>query len=62
MNAESVIEQLEKLSPEENANPWKSMSLEWTIPSPPPFYNFEHIPTITAGPYEYGHSEGKKGH
>jgi cytochrome c oxidase subunit 1 len=35
-------------------NPWNSTSLEWTIPSPPPFYNFEQIPTITAGPYEYG--------
>jgi cytochrome c oxidase subunit 1 len=35
-------------------NPWNSKSLEWTIPSPPPFYNFEHLPTITAGPYEYG--------
>jgi cytochrome c oxidase subunit 1 len=54
----------EKLPPELNANPWNAKSLEWTIPSPPPFYNFEHIPTITAGPYEYGnpHPEGKKAH
>jgi cytochrome c oxidase subunit 1 len=36
------------------ANPWNSKSLEWQIPSPPPFYNFEKIPTITEGPYEYG--------
>ncbi|MBF0488967.1 MAG: cytochrome c oxidase subunit I, partial [Nitrospirae bacterium] len=36
------------------ANPWNSLSLEWQIPSPPPFYNFEQIPTITDGPYEYG--------
>jgi cytochrome c oxidase subunit 1 len=50
------------LPPEQNANPWNSRSLEWTIPSPPPFYNFEQIPTIKAGPYEYGTPEGKKGH
>ncbi|MBF0338445.1 MAG: cbb3-type cytochrome c oxidase subunit I [Nitrospirae bacterium] len=36
------------------ANPWGSKSLEWQIPSPPPFYNFEEIPVITEGPYEYG--------
>jgi cytochrome c oxidase subunit 1 len=36
------------------ANPWRSRSLEWSIPSPPPVYNFEEIPEITEGPYEYG--------
>lgn len=36
------------------ANPWGAKSLEWTIPSPPPFYNFEEIPTVTSGPYEFG--------
>ncbi|MBF0516610.1 MAG: cbb3-type cytochrome c oxidase subunit I [Nitrospirae bacterium] len=40
--------------PKAPANPWNSKSLEWQIPSPPPFYNFEHLPTITEGPYEYG--------
>lgn len=40
------------------ANPWNSLSLEWSIPSPPPFYNFEQIPTIQEGPYEYGKPEG----
>ena len=34
-------------------NPWGSKTLEWTIPSPPPHENFETIPTVTAGPYEY---------
>ncbi|RMD56044.1 MAG: cytochrome C oxidase subunit I, partial [Nitrospirae bacterium] len=38
-------------------NPWNSKSLEWTVPSPPPFYNFEKIPVITEGPYEYGKPE-----
>lgn len=35
------------------ANPWGSLTLEWTIPSPPPHENFDEIPTVTAGPYEY---------
>ncbi len=36
------------------SNPWDAKSLEWTLPSPVPSYNFEKIPVITAGPYEYG--------
>lgn len=42
------------------ANPWDARSLEWTIPSPVPSYNFETIPVITAGPYEYGKPEEGK--
>jgi cytochrome c oxidase subunit 1 len=38
----------------EVANPWNALSLEWQLPSPVPVYNFEEIPVITAGPYEYG--------
>jgi cytochrome c oxidase subunit 1 len=34
-------------------NPWGSNTLEWTIPSPPPYYNFDKIPRVTGGPYEY---------
>jgi cytochrome c oxidase subunit 1 len=36
------------------ANPWQSRSLEWQLPTPVPVYNFDRIPVITAGPYEYG--------
>src|SRR3954454_352075 len=36
-------------------NPWHSNSLEWTAPSPPPHGNFEEIPIVYRGPYEYGH-------
>jgi hypothetical protein len=28
------------------ANPWDAASLEWATPSPPPPYNFAHIPVI----------------
>ena len=35
------------------ANPWGGRTLEWQIPSPPPVENFDEIPNITKGPYEY---------
>jgi cytochrome c oxidase subunit 1 len=35
-------------------NPWECTTLEWTIPSPPPFDNFAgHLPVVHHGPYEY---------
>ncbi len=30
------------------ANPWGAPTLEWTIPSPPPEYNFAQVPTVTS--------------
>jgi cytochrome c oxidase subunit I len=36
------------------ANPWRAHSLEWQVSSPPPVFNFDEIPTVVAGPYEYG--------
>jgi cytochrome c oxidase subunit 1 len=30
------------------ADPWDGRTLEWSIPSPPPHYNFEEIPTVRA--------------
>jgi cytochrome c oxidase subunit 1 len=35
-------------------NPWRAHSLEWQVTSPPPIFNFDRIPTVVAGPYEYG--------
>jgi len=35
------------------ANPWGGISLEWTIPSPPPVENFAEVPTITAPSYHF---------
>ncbi|MDE1171587.1 MAG: cbb3-type cytochrome c oxidase subunit I [Verrucomicrobium sp.] len=34
-------------------NPWRAATLEWACPSPPPPGNFEKIPLVTRGPYEY---------
>ena len=31
-----------------SADPWDGRTLEWSIPSPPPEYNFAKIPTVTA--------------
>jgi len=39
------------------ANPWKGVTLEWQIPSPPPHENFDEIPTITRKPYFFGHDD-----
>jgi cytochrome c oxidase subunit I len=42
-------------------NPWEGTSLEWTIPSPPPFDNFGgKIPVVYHDPYQYG-IEGSTG-
>jgi cytochrome c oxidase subunit 1 len=35
------------------ANPWHATTLEWSTDSPPPPDNFDVIPTVVRGPYEY---------
>ena len=35
------------------ANPWEATTLEWAAPSPPPHGNFEKVPVVYCGPYEY---------
>jgi cytochrome c oxidase subunit 1 len=36
-------------------NPWRATTLEWTdATSPPAAHNFDAIPTVHRGPYEYG--------
>jgi cytochrome c oxidase subunit 1 len=34
-------------------NPWGGATLEWQISSPPPINNFEKIPVVERGPYEF---------
>jgi cytochrome c oxidase subunit 1 len=38
-------------------NPWHANTLEWSTLSPPPHGNFEVIPVIYRGPYEYSSPE-----
>ncbi len=40
------------------ANPWKGVTLEWQIPSPPPHENFDVIPEIKTKPYLFGTPDG----
>jgi cytochrome c oxidase subunit 1 len=34
-------------------NPWRATTLEWTTTSPPPHENFETMPRVQRGPYDY---------
>ena len=34
-------------------NPWNATGLEWQTDSPPPVHNFDEVPIVTCGPYEY---------
>jgi cytochrome c oxidase subunit 1 len=35
-------------------NPWQSLGLEWQLPTPIPYGNFDRTPVITGDPYQYG--------
>jgi heme/copper-type cytochrome/quinol oxidase subunit 1 len=39
--------------PRAGRNPWLAATLEWETPSPPPHGNFEKVPVVHHGPYEY---------
>jgi len=34
-------------------NPWRDNGLEWSLPSPAPHGNWETVPTVYRGPYEF---------
>jgi cytochrome c oxidase subunit 1 len=35
-------------------NPWRALTLEWQVGSPPPTENYHEIPQVTDWPYGYG--------
>lgn len=38
-------------------NPWQSRTLEWQVRTPVPHHNFDRIPTVVGGPYDYDEGE-----
>jgi cytochrome c oxidase subunit 1 len=42
-----------KKGAEADDNPWEATTLEWATPTPPPHGNFERVPSVYRGPYEY---------
>ena len=48
------------LGPKASRNPWNSNTLEWQTGDPVPGHgNFDTIPVVQCGPYEYGDLNGK---
>ncbi|WP_245711690.1 cytochrome c oxidase subunit I [Gracilibacillus ureilyticus] len=44
------------------SDPWDARTLEWAIPSPPPFYNFKQLPLVRGlDPLWIEKTEGRKG-
>ena len=43
-----------KWGPRASANPWRAKSIEWLVSSPPPRFNFDGLPRVVGGPYEFG--------
>ena len=61
MTAQAVLRGLRK-GPAAGPNPWDAASLEWSVPSPPPAYNFAVIPIVASRhPLWEGRLEGDKG-
>jgi cytochrome c oxidase subunit 1 len=43
-----------KSGPLAPGNPWRGMTIEWLVSSPPPVFNFDAVPQVVGNPYEYG--------
>ncbi len=54
----SVFRKKEPVGP----NPWESATLEWTTDSPPPHLNWQELPVVYRGPYEYRVNDAPDGY
>jgi cytochrome c oxidase subunit 1 len=43
-----------RYGPKAGPNPWRAKTIEWQVSSPPPVFNFDAIPRVVGGPYEFG--------
>jgi cytochrome c oxidase subunit 1 len=43
-----------RFGPKATGNPWRAKTIEWQVSSPPPIFNFDQIPRVVGGPYEFG--------
>ena len=46
--------------PKAGNNPWQALTLEWMTTSPPAIENFDKLPVLATGPYDYGMSRSTK--
>jgi cytochrome o ubiquinol oxidase subunit 1 len=53
-----------KKNTDHTGDPWNGRTLEWSVPSPAPFYNFAHIPTVYGHDafWAMKHSDNEKSH
>ena len=42
------------------SNPWQVSTLEWFTASPPPYHNYDRIPTVLRGPHEFADPEVRR--
>ena len=58
-NPVAVVQDSWRGGPRAVANPWRALTIEWQVSSPPPIFNFDGAPRVVGGPYNYGQPGAK---